>query len=115
MLDSNNYLFVQESIMNNLGKYMPLMMQFKTSTQREIIQMLSANELQDIKNCHLNIEVINKLANIGKKLYQQSMEHNNEILYCLCMAIGTIIKEYGWGIGYVQQNGMCEIAIKIID
>lgn len=114
MLNSSNYLSVQASITGNFGKYMPIMIQFKSSIQKAIIPMLSADEVQDIKNCHLNMKVIDKFANIGKVQYQQSMEHSDEILYCLCMAIGTIVKEYDWGIRYVQQNGMCEMATKIM-
>ena len=30
------------------------------------------------------------------------------------MAIGTIVKEYDFGIKYVQQDGMCEMAAKIM-
>lgn len=114
MLDSGNYLSVQASITGNFGKYMPIMIQFKSSIQRKIIPMLSADELNDIRDCRLNTEVVDKLANIGRTQYQQYPEHSNEILYCLCMAIGTIIKEYDWGIFYIQQAGMCEMATKII-
>lgn len=114
MLDSSNYLSVQASIMGNFGKYMPIMIHFKSSIQRTIIPMLSAGESQDIINCRLNTGVIDKLANIGRIQYLQYPEHSSEILYCLCMAIGTIIKEYDWGIFYVQQAGMCELAAKIM-
>ena len=113
MLNSRNYLSVQASVTDNFGKYMPIMMQFKSYIQQAIIPMLSTDELRDIKDCRLNMEIIDKLANIGKIQYQQSVEHGDEILYCLCMAIGTIIKEYDWGIRYVQQDGMCELAEKI--
>ena len=30
------------------------------------------------------------------------------------MAVGTIIKEYGWGNDYVNKNGLFELAKKII-
>lgn len=93
---------------------MPIMMQYKSSIQGMIIPMLSTDELQDIKDGHLNMKVIEKLANIGKGQYQQSNSQSCEFLYCLCMAIGTIIKEYDWGIRYVQQDGICEIAEKIV-
>lgn len=113
MLNSSNYLSVQANVTGNIGKYLPVMVRFKSSIQRVIIPMLSENELQDIKDCHLNMEVVDKLANIGKVQYQQSAERSNEILYCLCLAIGTIIKEYDWGTRYIQQGGMCELATKI--
>lgn len=114
MLNSSNYLSVQTSITGNFGKYTPIMMLFKSSIQKNILPILSTDELQDIKDCRLNMKVINKLANIGKEQYLQFKEHNDEILYCLCMAIGTIIKEYDWGIRYVQQDGMCELAEKVM-
>lgn len=114
MLDSSNYSSVQASVTGNFGKYMPIMIQFKSTIQRTIIPMLSAAELQDIQNSRFNIKIIDKLAKIGKAQYLQTIEHSNEILYCLCMAIGTIVKEYDFGIKYVQQDGMCEMAAKII-
>ena len=114
MLNSSNYLSIQASVIGNFGKYMPIMMQFKSSIQRTIIPMLSTDELQDIKDCRLNMEVIGKLVNIGRIQYQQFAEHSDEILYCLCMAIGTIIKEYDWGTEYIQQSGMCILSRKIV-
>lgn len=115
MLNSDNYSSVQASITGNLSKYVPIMMQFKSTIQRAIIPLLLTNELQDIRDSRINMNVIEKLAHIGKIQYQQSIEHTVETLYCLCMAIGTIIKEYDWGIRYVQQDGMCEMAAKIIE
>lgn len=114
MLNTNNYLSVQASITSHLNKYIPIMMQFKSTIQRAIIPQLSTNELKDIRDSRTNTTVIEKLVYIGKTQYQQSRERTDEILYCLCMAIGTIIKEYDWGTRYVQRDGMCEIAAKII-
>lgn len=114
MLNRNNYTSVQANVTGSMGKYLPIMIRFKSTIQRVVIPMLSANELQNIKDCRLNMDVINKLTYIGKAQYQHSVEHGDEILYCLCMAIGTIIKEYDWGIKYVQQDGMCELAAKIV-
>ena len=71
MLDSSNYLSVQASITGNFSKYIPKMMLFKSSIQKAIIPMLSVEELQDIKDCRLNIGVIDKLGNIGKEQYRQ--------------------------------------------
>ena len=96
-----------------MGKYLPVMIAFKSAIQRVIIPMLTPTELGDIKDCQLNMTVVEKLANLGKTQYLHATERNDEILYCLCMAIGTIIKEYDWGIKYVQQDGMCELAAKI--
>ena len=60
------------------------------------------------------MNVIEKLAHLGKTQYQQSIERTDETLYCLCMAIGTIIKEYDWGTQYIQQSGMCAISQKVV-
>lgn len=114
MLNSNNYLSVNASVSAHLSKYMPIMIQFKSTIQRDIIPQLSPLELQDIAFSRINKKVIEKLVNIGKSLYKQSTEHTDETIYCICLAIGTIIKEYEWGIRYIQQDGMCEIAAKIV-
>ena len=100
--------------MGNLGKYMPIIMQFKSFIQRAVIPLLSANELQDIKDCCLNRQVIDKLVYIGIGQYKKNAEQSDEVLYCLCMAIGTIIKEYDWGTEYIQQSGMCALAEKCV-
>lgn len=112
MLNSSNYLSVQANVTEDMDKYLPIMAKFKSTIQRVIIPMLSANELQDIRDCRLNMDVVDKLVYIGNVQYMHA-ERNDETLYCLCMAIGTIIKEYDWGIEYIQQEGMCEIAAKI--
>lgn len=113
MLNSNNYSSVQASITGNFSKYMPIMMQFKSTIQRVIIPLLSANELQDIRDSQINMNVIEKLAHIGKTQYQKSIEHTDETLYCLCMAIGTIIKEYDLGNKYIPKEGMCDMSQRI--
>ena len=69
MLNLNNYLSVQASVMGNLGKYMPIIMQFKSFIQRAVIPLLSANELQD---CYLNRQVIDKLVYIGIGQYKKT-------------------------------------------
>lgn len=113
MLNPSNYSSVQTHVSSNMGKYLPVMIMFKSTIQRVVISMLSSDELQDIRDCRLNMTVVDKLAYIGKAQYQHSEEQNDETLYCLCMALGTIIKEYDWGTKYIQQEGMCELAKKI--
>ena len=113
-LTDANYSTVQANVMKNASRYMALMINFKSLIQREIIPMLSQQELSDIRDCRLNTSTINKLVTLGKKHFQSSTEKSNEVLYCLCMAIGTIIKEYDWGTQYIQQSGMCAISQKIV-
>lgn len=113
-LTGANYSTIQANVMKNASRYMVLMINFKSLIQREIIPMLSQQELSDIRDCRLNTSTINKLVTLGKKHFQSSTEKSNEVLYCLCMAIGTIIKEYDWGTQYIQQSGMCAISQKIV-
>ena len=115
MLTVHNYSSVQTKVMGNMDKYLPIMISFKSLIQNSIISMLSSGEVQDIKDSNLNLDVIDKLIRLGQIVYKnQSHTHNDETLYCLCMAIGTIIKECDWGTKYIQQDGMCEIAKKIV-
>lgn len=115
MINTTNYSFVQANVMGNMQKYLPIMASFKTDIQRAIIPLLSSKEKQDIVNCTLNITVVDKLVNIGKEQYRKTEIHDDNTLYCLCMAIGTIIKEYDWGTHYVLQDGMIELATKIAE
>ena len=113
-LTEANYSTVQANVMKNASRYMVLMISFKSLIQREIMPMLSQQELSDIRDCRLNASTINKLATLGKKHFQSSSQKSNEVLYCICMAIGTIIKEYDWGTQYIQQSGMCAMSQKIV-
>lgn len=111
MLGKDNFFSIQASVMGDLDKYMPIMIQLKSSIQGTVSLMLSSEETQDIKECRLNMNVVNKLAVIGRLQYANKPQ--DEILYCICVAIGTIIKEYDWGIKYLQLDGICELASKI--
>lgn len=113
MLNQNNYSTAQADVKINIVKYLPLMTQFKSAIQREIIPMLTETETDDIRLCRLNTGTIGKLAALGRQHWACAREKTPATMYCLCMAIGTIIKEYDWGIKYIQQDGMCEISAKI--
>ena len=113
MLDQHNYSTAQAEVMGNIAKYLPLMTQFKSAIQMEIIPMLTETETDDIRLCRLNTGTIGKLAALGRQHWAGAREKTPATMYCLCMAIGTIIKEYDWGIKYIQQDGMCEISAKI--
>lgn len=88
------------------------MIKYKSSIQREILSLLTYSDTCDIRDCRFNTEVVEKLVALGKKHYASS-DKTDETVYCICMAIGTIIKEYDWGVYYIQSTGMCEIAAKI--
>lgn len=89
------------------------MIKYKNHIQRRIILLANQQELNDVKDCRFNMNMVNKLAFIGQYLFKSSDDKSDAILYCICLVIGTIIKEYDWGTKYIQQDGMCEIAAKI--
>lgn len=112
MLNKLNIESVKSKVSNHLMSYMPCMIKYKSSIQREILSLLAYSDTCDIRDCRFNAEVVEKLVALGKKHYASS-DKTDETVYCICMAIGTIIKEYDWGVYYIQSAGMCEIAAKI--
>lgn len=112
MLTSSNYLSVQNAVMGNISSFFPAMMSYKSSIQREVIDITTPQELNDIRDCRLNLSLVDKLAKLGKQHFQAS-DMSDTSLYCVCMAIGTIIKEYDWGTDYIQQEGMLKLATKV--
>lgn len=96
----------------NVRYIFPLMVKYKQDIQRSIIPMLTKEETEDIRNSVQNEDVINKLILVALNLYYQNP--NNQTLYCLSMAVGTIIKEFEWGTYYISQEGLYQTATKII-
>ena len=113
MLNKLNFKAISKKISNNIMPYMPYIIECKSSIQTGILPLLTYSETCDIRDCQLNAEVVEKLVSLGKKKYADS-EKTTESLFCICLAIGTIIKEYDWGIYYLEVEGMCEIANKIV-
>lgn len=108
MISESNCNEIQQKMMSNLSEFLPQMIHFKTKLQNDILPFLSTSELEDIKNSKLNKDVVHKLAYLGRGLVQQTTPDTT--IYCVCMAIGTIIKEYGWGTTYIYPEGICELA-----
>lgn len=113
MLTPFNYHSVQSSIVGDLTIFSSMKM-YKSSIQNEIIPLTTQQELRDIVQCRFNFSLVEKLARLGKMHFYES-DQSDVSLYCICMAIGTIIKEYDWGIAYIQQEGMCKMAAMIVD
>ena len=93
--------------MSLLRKMIPM----KSSIQRDVLPLLTRQEEMDIVASRKNEQVINKLARLAADHYRQSP--NNATMYCLCMSVGTIIKEFEWGTEYIKPEGMYKLAQKI--
>lgn len=87
------------------------MIPMKSSIQKDVLPLLTRQEETDIAFSRINEQVINKLARLAAAHYRQSPD--NTTMYCLCMSVGTIIKEYEWGTDYIKPEGMYKLAQKI--
>ena len=86
--------------------------EIKTNIKNDIIYSLSPNEQMDIVNSIKNETVISKLIMIGKRYNAQNP--SEEMVYMVALSVGTIIKEYGWGTYFVMEDGLYELARRII-
>lgn len=91
---------------------MPKMIFSKQYLQSTIIQSLTPEELNAIKNSVYKDSVVQKLANLASASYLQ--EPTPENLFVQAMSIGTILKEYGWGIDFIKPDGLFKLA-KLIE
>lgn len=95
----------------SMMQILQLCIPYKKAIQTQIIPSLSPKELEDIRDCRLNQNVIDRLCQIGA--WQPNATDNIINLYACAMAIGTIIKEYEWGLNYIMGDELYEIALKI--
>lgn len=107
MLTLNNCRIVQANVQSNFQRYLPSMIKFKSEIQTDVD--LTELETLDLIACRLNMNVVRKLTALGRAHFASS-DRSDEILYCICMAVGTIIKEYDWGTYYISPEGICELA-----
>ena len=87
------------------------MIPLKDSIQKEIISLLTDEEKLSIKLSQMNKQVVNKLINLSMQYYKLFPNKTN--LYCLCMVIATIIKEYEWGDYFLTTQGILYLSEKI--
>ena len=84
---------------------------FKTEIQNEIISQITQEEKSDIKYSRYNENVVEKLVKLGAEKF--AAYNSVESLYCAAMSVGTIIKEYEWGIQFVVGDGCYQMARRI--
>ncbi len=84
---------------------------FKTEIQNEIISQITQEEKSDIKYSRYNENVVEKLVKLGAEKF--AAYNSVEALFCAAMSVGTIIKEYEWGIQFVIGDGCYQMARRI--
>ena len=85
----------------------------KSRLQTEILPYLTNEDRNDIRNCIYNQTTVDKLIRLAVPIYRQSPDA--ETLYCLSMAIGTIVKEYDWGSRFISNEGCYQMGMMIYD
>ena len=111
MITKQEFKLVAKSVMTNLAVVLPQMINYKSYIQKEVIEIASRQELDDVRDSHLNQSMINKLCKLAKNKWLLSGDVQS--LYCAAMAVATIIKEYDWGTQYLVEDGMWVIAQQI--
>ncbi len=117
-IKSDNYNFSEssfeaasEKVSRNLMAYLPEMVKYKETIQRLIAISATEQEKADIKNDAFNPVIFYKLIELTNVF--PTVCDKYESLYCVAMAVGTIMKEYGWGLKYVTPEGLLYIAKQI--
>lgn len=109
-----NFDSAVKNVIGEFSKYAPIMCDYKNYIQTKVRDIATYNELNDVKNSIFNQALFNKLIDVACKKWNDENNKNIELLYCASMSIGTIIKEYDWGMQYVMPDGLYEIAKLIL-
>ncbi|WP_278707341.1 hypothetical protein [Bacteroides intestinalis] len=110
MVTQSDFSNVAESIRGNLSSALPKMIEYKTYLQRNVLDVATCNELDDVKNGIVNGSLMTKLIILAKSRWQSGATVD---LYCLAMSVATIIKEYDWGTEYLSDKGLFSLAMQI--
>ena len=92
---------------------LPTAISYKSSIQRDVMSQLSREEMMDIALSRKNENVIKKLIHLGYLKY--SAHRTTENLYCASIAVATIIKEYDFGMEYLEGDGLYVLARRVYD
>lgn len=99
-----------EKVADNLSVVLPKLIDYKTYIQRNVLDVATASELADVGNETFNRSLLKKLVILAKSKWQSGEALD---LYCLSLAVATIIKEYGWGVQYLNDEGLVELSRQI--
>ena len=110
-----DYMMTKKDIQRIGNEYglslLPDMIRHKSYLQKAVLSALSTKELLNIKNSIYDDGVTQKLIDLAAEEYRKNK--TEKTLYALAMSIGTILKEYEWGIEHVLSDGLCKIANRI--
>ena len=111
MVTKHQFDLAANQVRNNLAVMLPKMIGYKSVIQKKVLDMASAAELQDVHDCRINQGLVDKLVILAKKEWLTSPDAQS--LYSAAIAVGTIVKEYDWGVLYLIGDGLWEIANRI--
>lgn len=100
------------SVIHAFLQYLPIMSDYKKYIQTTVLFVATQDELNAVRNCVFNQSLVNKLVDIARRKWERGSK-DTQTLYCAAMAVGTIIKEYDWGVQYVMPDGLYELANNI--
>ena len=110
MITKQEFDFVAKSAISNFVEVFPKMRCYKSYIQNAV-DITTCQELEDILACRINQDVIDKLCKLAKNEWLLSKDAQS--LYCVAMAVATIIKEYDWGTQYLVGDGLWQLAQRI--
>lgn len=111
MVTKQDFNVAAKEVLPNFYAALPKMINYKSKIQREILNLATRKELEDVRDCRINEGMIDKLCSLAKKEWQQNGDSVS--LYCAAMAVATIVKEYDWGTQYLVGDGLWNMANRI--
>lgn len=111
MITKNEFENAAEAMRQNLFLALPKMVEYKKSIQTKVLDIATQEELLCVAVSQINQGLINKLVHLAHKEWIN--EGDAASLYCVAMAVGTIIKEFDWGTYYISLEGLYELATRI--
>ena len=111
MITKQEFDLAAKQVLTDFSSVLPKMISYKSYIQREVLNIASQRELEDVRDSRINQGLIDKLCRLAKHEWQLSGDLKS--LYCAAMAVATIIKEYDWGTQYLVGNGLFEMATRI--
>ena len=111
MITKKEFENVAESMRQNVLLALPKMIEYKQSIQTKVLDIATQEELLYVVACQINQRLIDKLVHLAHN--ELINEGDAASLYCVAMAVGTIIKEFDWGTYYISPDGLYELATRI--